>query len=76
MTPDRPTPLTDATVFEVPGYDEVVEGDFARELERENARLRRAVSALYEWYDKDGSVGMASVVFEEHRSALRDTEAK
>ena len=45
-------------------------------LIRENARLRRAVSALYEWYDKDGSVGMASVVFEEHRSALRDTEAK
>jgi hypothetical protein len=29
-----------------------------------------ALRALYEWYDRDGSVGGASEVFEKHRSAL------
>lgn len=31
---------------------------------------QEALRALYEWYDRDGSVGGASEVFEEHRAAL------
>ena len=39
--------------------------------------LDRATAALrdiYEWYDRDGSVGGASVVFEENRAALAEIE--
>lgn len=36
----------------------------------ENRQLREALAALYEWYDRDGSVGAASVVFEAHRAVL------
>lgn len=32
--------------------------------------VREALHALYEWYDRDGSVGGASMVFEEHRASL------
>lgn len=32
--------------------------------------VREALRALYEWYDRDGSVGGASEVFEQHRAVL------
>lgn len=32
--------------------------------------VREALRAIYEWYDRDGSVGGASAVFEEHRAAI------
>jgi hypothetical protein len=32
--------------------------------------VREALRELYEWYDRDGSVGGASEVFEKHRAAL------
>ena len=38
-----------------------------------NSRLKTALLALYQWYDRDGSVGGASEIFEAHRSALNDT---
>lgn len=33
-------------------------------------RVREALKALYTWYDRDGSVGGASEVFENHREVL------
>jgi hypothetical protein len=39
-------------------------------LEQQNAKLRDALTAIYEWYDRDGSVGGASNVFEDNRAAL------
>lgn len=33
-------------------------------------RARAALAALYDWYDRDGSVGGAEAVFERHRAAL------
>jgi hypothetical protein len=33
-------------------------------------RLRRALGALYGWYDRDGSVGEATAVFEHNRRVL------
>lgn len=33
-------------------------------------KAAKALRELYEWYDRDGSVGGASLVFEKHRSAL------
>jgi hypothetical protein len=32
-----------------------------------------ALAALYEWYDRDGSVGRASEVFEKYRSVVSST---
>ena len=49
----------------------------AEHLENENVklrteaeRLRTVLRSLYEWYDRDGSVGGASQVFEDNRAAL------
>jgi hypothetical protein len=39
-------------------------------LAKEGEKMRQAVASLYEWYDRDGSVGGASIVFEENRAAL------
>lgn len=36
----------------------------------ERAALRKALEALYEWYDRDGSVGGANEAFEENRHIL------
>lgn len=44
--------------------------EYFRSVLASNAALRVALEALYEWYDRDGSVGGASTVFEQHRSAL------
>jgi hypothetical protein len=33
--------------------------------------MEKALKALYDWYDRDGSVGGASEVFETHRAALK-----
>lgn len=40
------------------------------ELRTEVNRLRVVLAALYEWYDRDGSVGGADLAFEAHRHAL------
>ena len=40
------------------------------DLRAVNARLVEALDAIYEWYDRDGSVGGASIVFEDNRQAL------
>lgn len=46
------TPKTDAAVIAAPEYatPEYVHGDFARELERENARLRELVERITAYY--------------------------
>lgn len=36
----------------------------------EPAAVREALRAIYEWYDRDGSVGAAADVFEDHRDAV------
>lgn len=36
-----------------------------------NSRLKIALLAIYQWYDRDGSVGGASEIFETHRDATR-----
>ena len=41
-----------------------------RDIEAAIAALKTALLALYEWYDRDGSVGGASDVFENNRAAL------
>jgi hypothetical protein len=46
----------------------------ATELADEADRLRSALTAIYEWYDRDGSVGGASSVFEENRPALSQAD--
>lgn len=46
----------------------VFEDDSLKTAERNPER--EALAALYEWYDRDGSVGGASNVFEDHRHAL------
>ena len=40
------------------------------ELRAKAERLRTVLRSLYEWYDRDGSVGGASQVFEDNRAAL------
>lgn len=48
---------------------------YAAEAERAHVeRLTAAVKAIYEWYDRDGSVGSASDVFEAYRDALTSDE--
>lgn len=39
-------------------------------------QLRAALTTLYEWYDRDGSVGGASNAFEDNRAALAAGERK
>lgn len=38
--------------------------------EEQSETVLRALVELYEWYDRDGSVGGASEVFEKHRDGL------
>lgn len=64
------TPRTDAVEWTAGhGTDDrtVVFADFARELERENARLREAAETAMKYLDDDNSMGGASVYI-----ALRD----
>ncbi len=39
-------------------------------LQGERDALVKAIRAIYEWYDRDGSVGEADRVFEENRAVI------
>lgn len=45
----------------------------AAQQKAEIERLRAALAKLYDWYDRDGSVGGASVVFEDLRGAYEQS---
>jgi hypothetical protein len=48
---------------------------YANDIAWHQSKQFEALSVIYEWYDRDGSVGSASAVFEQHREALRSIPA-
>lgn len=48
--------------------------DYVERLQADNGELRAALAALYEWYDRDGSIGGASEAFEARRHFAGPTE--
>ena len=50
------TPRTDAAAIRCACSTYVVPSEFARELERENAALRSALTTLLAWEDKGGDI--------------------
>ncbi len=59
------TPRTDAVEWDADLHNMAVDADFARSLERENARLRAELARVIAWIRRDRSL---SIAFDAYRA--------